>query len=198
MTRSRPRRTLDDGADAAPERPCDWPGCGKRGAHRAPLSRGRIDEFQYFCLDHAREFNGAWNFFEGWSSDEIDAWRHADLTWHRPTWRPDERLVRNRAFREARANGGPDDPFGFMGGARAGPRAARGGSAPPGDDRAYEEERRRALGILKLRPGADGTAIKRRFKREVKACHPDLNGGRKEAGDRLRDVIWAYRRLTAR
>ncbi len=164
--------------------------------HRAPLSHRRVDEFQYLCLEHVRAFNSAWNFFEGWNRDEIEAYRHADLTWHRPTWRPDERLVRNRAFREALANDGLGDPFGFMNDDGAGRRAG-GGSVPAGEDRALEEERR-ALGILKLRPGADETAIKRRFKQEVKACHPDLNDGDKEAGDRLRDVIWAYRRLTDR
>ena len=49
-----------------------------------------------------------------------------------------------------------------------------------------------------MKPDAGQAEIKSRFKAEVKLCHPDLNGGDKEAEERLRDVIWAYRHLTAR
>jgi len=178
---------------AIPERLCNWPGCGKAGEHRAPMSHNQIGEFQYLCLDHVREFNIQWNFFEGWNRDEIEAYQREDLTWHRPTWRPDERLIRSKAFREAFLNDDFRNPFGFMDQDEG--RQRNGGNARAKDDGTLEEGRR-AFSILKLKPGTDKASIKRRFKEEVKACHPDLNGGDKEAEDRLRDVIWAYRRLT--
>ena len=57
-------------------------------------------------------------------------------------------------------------------------------------------DERKAEIILKLDPGASEEEIKRHFKEEVKTHHPDANGGDKEAEERLRLVIWAYRLLT--
>ena len=111
MARQRP----GNGFAAAGEttaRPCNWPGCRRAGEHRAPLSRERLHEFQYLCLQHIREFNRSWDFFEGRKQDEIDAYRHADLSWHRPTWRPDRQP--GAAARRARTNGVFRDPFAFM------------------------------------------------------------------------------------
>jgi len=191
MARSWSQRALEE--NGPPERLCAAEGCDRPGEHRAPVSRTQLNEFQYLCLDHVREFNRAWNYFEGWDADEIEAYRHADLTWHRPTWRPDERLIRSRAFREAFLNDAFKDPFGFMNDDEAKPGDKH--SAPPEDAGTLVEERR-AFTILNLKPDADRATIKQRFKEEVKACHPDLNGGDKEAEERLREVIWAYRRLT--
>ncbi len=191
MARSRPQSAFDT-FDQSDVKPCAWPGCTEAGEHRAPISRHRINEYQHFCLDHIRDFNKSWNYFEGWNQDEIEAYRQADLSWHRKTWRPDEHMLKSRAFREAFINDSFKDPFGFS-------RYEQGGAGnktPPSQDAGTLAEERRALDILKLKQGAENTEIKRRFKEEVKACHPDLNGGDKEAEERLREVIWAYRRLT--
>ncbi len=177
----------------APTRLCNHPGCERAGEHRAPLSRQRLHEFQYLCLEHVREFNRSWNFFAGWKQGEIDAYRHADLSWHRPTWRSDRRPG---AFRRTLPGGGCHDPFAFMAGQapRRGPGPAPGAGRGEARRRVPTEERR-ALAVLGLRPGAGAGEIKRRFKDEVKACHPDVHGADEAGEARLREVIRAYRRL---
>jgi len=176
---------------------CAWPGCPAEGVHRAPLNRSQLREYQYFCLDHIRDFNRSWNFFEGWKQDEIEAYQHADLSWHRPTWKPGDREVKSQAWRDAFFSERIDDRFGFTRDDEAAGSSRRQKQAR-GEDAATVEETRRAFATLGLEPGADGATVKRRFKDEVKLCHPDVNGGDKDAEDRLRDVIWAYRHLTAR
>ena len=171
-----------DGADA---RPCSHPGCSAAGEYRAPVSPTQPRDFQYFCLEHIRAFNKSWNFFEGWTPDEIVAWRHADLSWHRPTW-PSVAGDPGAAFHGFRY----DDLFGVTHEAAGGAQEEAGTC-----DAAVPGEQRRAFAILELDPGADVATIKRRFKNAVKRCHPDVNGNGPKDGRRLRDVIWAYRQL---
>jgi len=177
---------------------CAWTGCTEPGVHRAPLNRNQLREYQYFCLEHIRDFNRSWNFFEGWKQDEIEAYQHADLSWHRPTWKPGDREVKSQAWREAFFAERFNDRFGFTR-EEAGERGeAPGGRRESREERAEAAENRRAYAVLGLEPGADESEIKRRFKAEVKLCHPDLNDGDREAEERLRLVIWAYRHLTRR
>ena len=56
---------------------CARPGCSEPGEFRAPSGRrASFDgpgEWQWLCLDHVREFNSGYNYFNGMSSDEIEA-----------------------------------------------------------------------------------------------------------------------------
>ena len=171
---------------------CSWAGCLEAGEFKAPLSRDNLRQYQYFCLEHIRQFNKAWNYFEGWSRDEIEAYQRADLYWHRRTWRPADREAFTRAWREAILNERIDDPFHFVDGDEA-----AGANAKSDVERANSlPDERKAEIILKVEPGASEEHIKHRFKEEVKIHHPDANGGDKEAEERLRLVIWAYRLLS--
>ena len=176
---------------------CAWPGCDAEGVHRAPLSHQQLREYQYFCLEHIRDFNRSWNFFEGWQQDEIETFQQADLSWHRPTWKMGDREVKSQAFHNAFFSERIRDHFGFT---HEEEEARRSGARrkEARADHAEGVEWRRAHGVLGLKPGAEGTEVKARFKAEVKLCHPDINGGDKEAEERLREVIWAYRHITGR
>ena len=66
---------------------CAFAGCDQPGLYRAPCGRERLREFQWLCLEHVREFNKGWDFFQGMSQAQIDRHRRDDVTWHRPTWR---------------------------------------------------------------------------------------------------------------
>ncbi|SNB75992.1 DnaJ domain-containing protein [Arboricoccus pini] len=158
---------------------CAWPDCHREASFRAPKSRTELRAFVWFCLDHVREYNKAWNYFLGMSQEEIDAYRRSDVTWHRPTWR----------FGSAGNQQGPRwyDPFGFMG--EEEPQAARS-KPPPPEDKPGEMRR-----LLELEVGFTLTELKTAYKAMVKRYHPDLHAGDKAFEERLKLVIEAYRYL---
>ena len=170
-------------------RGCDHPGCAADGVHRAPRSRDTLDSYYWFCLEHARSYNAAWNFFAGMKRSEIEDYLHADLTWHRPTWPLGGDVRMNAAWKgDAVA-----DPFRLFG------ARAAGGSGAAADN--YPETPaggREALAILNLSTSASAGEIKARYKELVKRLHPDVNGGDRQAEDQLKVVIEAYRVLSGR
>src|SRR5712675_1719301 len=114
------------------ERPCcDWPNCTERASHRAPKGRNREHEYWRFCLDHVRQYNHSYNFFDGMSLDDIAKYQRDAVIGHRPTWkmgmnggRPTSRSHSSRLHPEF---GGADDPFGIfqeLGGAAGARRAS--------------------------------------------------------------------------
>ena len=57
------------------------------GLHRAPKGPGAEGQFHLLCIDHVREFNASYNYFEGWSSSQVEAFQKNSVTGHRPTWK---------------------------------------------------------------------------------------------------------------
>ena len=82
----RQRRRGMSGAFESSARRCQHPGCDAAGVYRAPRSPQHLDEYRWFCLDHVREFNKSWNYFEDWSEEDIEAQIRNDGVWDRPTW----------------------------------------------------------------------------------------------------------------
>ena len=66
---------------------CEWAGCPNKGAHRAPKGRENSREYFHFCLNHVREYNQAYNFFQGMNPDDVARYQKDALTGHRPTWK---------------------------------------------------------------------------------------------------------------
>jgi len=174
---------------------CQWPRCEAPATHRAPKGRLRASEYWRFCLDHVREYNNSYNFFEGMSDDAIAKYQKEDLTGHRPTWKMGSiggrRGDAKRGSRGFRGSGwAADDPFGLF------DRAARAGQArPAAEGRKVLNAQRRALDVLGLEADAKRADIKGRFKVLVKRHHPDANGGDRTSEDRLREIIQAYNYL---
>ena len=186
MPRSSPRfhGRLDNA-----ERDCAVPGCDEPGEFRAPgHRRPSFDgpgEWQFLCLDHVRQFNAGYNFFEGMDADEITAMQRPFAGWERET----------RAF----AGGGADrpppwadfaDPLDALG-ARWKERMAEA-RAEEAAGRRLTPEDRRALKVLGLEPDADRAAIRGAYSALVRRYHPDRNGGDRTHEARLRAVIDAY------
>ena len=67
---------------------CDRPGCLKLGEFRAPMGRDREGQYFCFCLDHVREYNATYNYFNGMSDADVAKYQKDSLTGHRPTWAP--------------------------------------------------------------------------------------------------------------
>ncbi len=72
-------------------RPCDHPGCVGGGDFRAPKSRLDLHDYHWFCLEHVRAYNSAWNYYAGMSDAEIEAEIRHDTVWQRPSWRLGDR-----------------------------------------------------------------------------------------------------------
>ena len=71
---ARPRTKLAAQYDARPAagvRHCDCTGCGAFGDFRAPRARDRLTEDYWFCLDHVRAYNAAWDDYKGMSPEEL-------------------------------------------------------------------------------------------------------------------------------
>ncbi len=135
-----------------------------------------------------RDYNAQWDFFAGMSSSEIDAFRHADMTWHRPTWPMGPHMPFARLWNAAQWG----DLFELFG------EAADDAYASPQNHRVVppvNATEREALAVMGLGCPATLGEIKARFKMLVKRLHPDTNGGDKGAEDRLKSVIEAYRVL---
>ena len=162
-------------------RPCDHPGCAGSGDFRAPRSRSDLHRFYWFCLDHVRAYNAAWNYYAGMSEAEIEAEIRNDTVWQRPTWPLGSRIG---ARFEAHWRG--HDLFGFdqeptRETARRRPRS--------------EEEK--ALAVFELAPPLTLPSLKARYKELVKQHHPDAHGGDRAAEEKLKTINQAYSTLKA-
>ncbi|HJU19785.1 MAG TPA: J domain-containing protein [Stellaceae bacterium] len=166
-------------------RPCDYPGCCAGGDFPAPRSRGEPDRYHWFCLEHVRAYNAAWNYYAGMSEGEIEAEIRRDTVWQRPSWR----------FGLNPYAGRVRDPFGFVAGA-AGPEAHSRGrrqTRPSGPLSAREQ----ALAVFDLEPPITPGRLKARYKALVKEHHPDTHGGDKAAEEKLKIINQAYATLKA-
>lgn len=176
-------------------RGCDHPGCAAEGSFRAPRSRERLNEYFWFCLEHVRAYNAAWNYYEGMSEDEVEASVRADVTWQRPTWPLGGRIGESRSsgafgagFRYWRAE--VRDDFGFFG---EGGEAGHGARERP--RREADSEHAEALAAMELEAPLTLVELKARYKFLVKQHHPDANGGDKAAEERLKVINRAYTTL---
>jgi DnaJ domain len=164
---------------------CQWKGCCNSGLYRAPMGRGREGKYYLFCLDHVRQFNASYNYFDGWSNAEVEAFQKDAVIGHRPTWK-----TGSAGAGQPRKDGlryAFEDPHAFLAG-----RASRVGTEPARKLRPLE---RKSLEALGLDERVDRAQIKARFKQLVKQHHPDANGGDKRSENKLREIIQAYNYL---
>src|SRR4051812_35076857 len=78
----------------APEKapPCNVAGCLEPGGFKAPKSRESLGEYQWFCLEHIRQYNAKWDYFAGVGAEEIESFVRESVTGHRPTWTRESRI----------------------------------------------------------------------------------------------------------
>ena len=194
--RRRARLRGMSGAVESSTRQCEWPGCEHKGAYRAPASPEKLHEFRWFCLGHVREYNRAWNYFEGWSEEDLDAQSRADRTWERPTWGLREGLGKRahawpHAEGKAWARWGFSDPLEVLGEA-----ATRNPAEPRETGRRFRRltgEEQVAMDTLGLPHEVEARAeVRARYRELVKDLHPDMNGGARTDEARLGRVLRAW------
>lgn len=183
-SRRRSAQRTDAGACATMAGVCASEGCHEEARYRAPQGRGREGEYFWFCLDHVREYNRTYNYFNGMTDDDVIAFQRDAITGHRPTTPIGVRGHRARAARNT-WTGVVDDPFAFFG---ADPHSVH----PEAEARRPKGPERHAFEVMGLPHDATREAIKSRYKTLVKRHHPDANQGDRSSEDRLRNVINAY------
>lgn len=172
--------------------PCQWKGCDKPGNHKAPMGRGREGEYYHFCVDHVRQYNQTYNYFDGMNDSQVDEFRKDAMTGHRPTW---------KVGANAWAHGTRDNVRSAEAAAHIRAGGAAAARARNRAERAAEYRRnlkpleRKSLKVLDLPDTATREEIKTKFKELVKLHHPDANGGDSRSEEKLREIIQAYNHL---
>ncbi len=192
------KRETEAAKKAARERqpPCQWKGCDKPGPHKAPKGRGREGQYFQFCVEHVRQYNLSYNYFDGMNDSEVADYHKDSLTGHRPTWKMGAGSDSSREGLErpdGRSSRPPDDPHEFLAWREQKSRE-RDAAYGRRHVRPLEKKALDALGLPETAVKAD---IKSRFKELVKLHHPDANGGDTRSADKLRDIIQAYNQLKA-
>jgi hypothetical protein len=165
---------------------CAVPGCDSPGEFKAPLEAANFDgpgSWRFLCLDHVREHNARYNFFNGMSAEEITEAQSPIAGWERPS----------RKF----ASNGTDPPPSWSDfadpldaiSARFG--RVREGAQPS----RFSKAERQALSVLGLGDDADRHALRQTYSTLVRRYHPDKNGGDRSREARLTAVIEAYQLL---
>lgn len=177
-------------------RPCNRAGCREPGEFRAPDPSGRRPGFdgpgnwQWLCLDHVREFNAGYNYFQGMTREEIEEAQMPLGGWDRES----------RAFRPTAGVDSPPrwsdfhDPLDAIS-ARFRQRTADAMPKERADGIALTGEDRRALQTLGLGLDADRKALRARYSELVRKYHPDRNGGDRSHEKKLQGVVEAYQHL---
>lgn len=162
-----------------PEHVCEKEGCNCAADYRAPKDKSLTD-YYWFCLEHVKEYNAQWNYYEGMSTDEIEAHIKNDLGWQRPTWKLGEQRILSQMY---------SDPLGIKKEA-FGEDEPAASSVPPTKTEAAIIA---AVQVLELTFPIERDKVRENYKRLAKTYHPDSTGGDKDAEEKFKHVAEAYR-----
>jgi hypothetical protein len=177
------------------DRECEWPGCSKPGEFRAPGHRPNGFDgpgtYRWFCLEHVREFNSDYNWFEGMSAEEILDAQSPASGWktESPGFSPTggvDGMPRWADF---------DDPLEAISARANGIRSRAEREAKMAMDGRFSKEEAQALETMGLGLDTDRRRLRRRYSELVRRYHPDRNGGDRKFENRLNQVVDAYQLL---
>ena len=173
------------------KRACDIPGCIAHGNYRAPKNKMDSPDFFFFCLDHVREYNKNWNYFDGMTDLEIEQHMIRSMTWDRPTWQSNltnlnADQIRNKVYRNFR-----DTSAGYTSYEEADAKEE------PKNRKTYshtapQTPETEALAVLGLTPPTDWTEIRSTYRKLLKKYHPDLNIGCDKSEEQSKKINMAY------
>ena len=176
-------------------RVCEHPTCAEPGEFRAPGGFGNSfdgpGQWRWFCLDHVREFNSGYDWFEGMSADEILAAQSPVSGWQ----------TESRTFRPtAGIDGMPrwadfDDPLDAIAARANGIKSRARREAEMAADGRFSREEAQALDTMGLGLDVDRRRLRQRYSELVRRYHPDRNGGDRKYETRLNRVVEAYQLL---
>ena len=179
----RGRRGLS-GASETSIRICEHEDCDEAGKYRAPKAPDVLDDYFWFCKEHAREYNLKWNFFHGTTEAEMNAQLSKDKVWERET----------KPFGDPEARAwarlGIEDPHQVLG-VNATQNPGKGTTGK----RKLPPTERRAIEILEAKDNATKAELRKAYKALIKVLHPDINGGDRSQEEQLQQVVWAWDQL---
>jgi hypothetical protein len=164
---------------------CAVPGCAAPGEFKAPLQPANFDgpgSWRFLCLDHVREHNAKYNFFDGMSPEEIQEAQSPLAGWDRPS-------------RKFAANGVDPPPTWSDFADPLDAISTRFGHLRDRRPSRFSKAERRALSVFGLGEDADRHAVRQRYSNLVRRFHPDKNGGDRSHEGKLTEVIEAYQLL---
>ena len=161
---------------------CNWNNCLEEGSYKAPIEKDNSKKYRMLCLNHVREFNKNWNYFEGMNDDQICEFLKSDITWHKPTQSFSSsdnffKILWNNALKDGvnkyKINGQFDHMNQFK----------------------FNNNDIKAFSILGVSVGIKWEVVQEKFKKLVKKFHPDMNAGNKKYEDKLKIITLAYTQL---
>ncbi len=179
------------------ERGCEAPGCREAGEFRAPGHRPNgfdgPGQWRWFCLEHVRQFNDGYDWFEGMNADEI-------LAAQSPAsgWRTESAAFSPRAGIDGMPRWADfDDPLDAISARAGGIRSRAEREAKMAATGRFSKDEASALEIMGLGTDTDRRRLRRRYSELVRRYHPDRNGGDRSHEARLNAVVDAYQLLRA-
>ena len=191
------RTTKFHGRHETANRLCEHPTCHEPGEFRAPGSRSASfdgpGDYRWLCLDHVRDFNAGYDWFEGMTADEVFEAQRPGAGWRteQPAFNP-----------TAAVDGMPrwadyTDPLDAIAARAGGIRSRARREAELAMDGRFSREEATAIEVLGLGSDIDRKKLRRRYSELVRRYHPDRNGGDRRHEDRLRQTVEAYQLLRA-
>ncbi|MEM8724442.1 MAG: DnaJ domain-containing protein [Pseudomonadota bacterium] len=177
------------------ERPCERPGCREPGEFRAPGYRSSgfdgPGEWRWFCLEHVREFNAGYDWFEGMSAEEVIAAQSPVSGWKTESAAFSPRAAVDGMPRWADFN----DPQDAISARANGNKSKAQRQAAMARDGRFSKDEAEALETMGLGSNTDRRRLRRRYSELVRRYHPDRNGGDRQFEARLGKVVEAYQLL---
>jgi hypothetical protein len=175
---------------------CAHNGCTQAGEFRAPITGGKSaspngpGDYQLLCLDHVREFNARYDYYEGMSAEEIAEAQSPMNFWPSET----------RAFRATADVDIPpkwsdfNDPLDAISTRFKSEIKARVPSQSA-NGHFWSADEHKALKTLGLEYDVNPKSLRTRYSNLVRKYHPDKNGGDRSFEKKLHSVVAAYQLL---
>ena len=161
---------------------CDWNNCNKIGDYKAPIEKDNSKKYRMLCLNHVKEFNKNWNYFEGMNENQIYDFLKSDMTWHKQTQSFGSsdnffKVLWNSALRDELDKSKLKSQLNNM------------------TQFKFNHNDIKAFSILGVSIGLNWKKIQEKFKKLVKKFHPDMNLGNKKYEEKLKIITLAYTQL---
>ena len=161
---------------------CDWNNCFEEASYKAPVEKDNSKKYRMLCLNHIKEFNKNWNYFEGMDDDQIMSFLKSDMIWHKPTQSFSSsdnffKILWNNALKDDAQKLKNFEDLDHMKKFR------------------FSSQDFQTFTILNIPAGLEWKKIQEKFKKLVKKFHPDMNSGNKKFEEKLKIITLAYTQL---